>query len=164
MGEPVSSETSGFILFIEWKFEVHIVKIQCIQHEHTHTHTRTHTQTHTQMHAQSDTHTHKLNIYVCALQMFVPISCCCFFCFFFLGGGLKKKKALSYILSSLSHELISVSVQNKSIAHSQICTTTTKVCVWEREREREIGTRVQCLSHTVYINTIQWRFHSFDMN
>ena len=40
-GEPVSSETSGFILFIEWKLEkVHIVKIECIQHEHTHTHSK----------------------------------------------------------------------------------------------------------------------------
>ncbi len=80
--------------------------------------------------------------------MFVPISCD-----FFLGGGagggvfcfLKKKKgALIHLKFFVTR--VSVSVENKSIAHSQICTTTTK---------REIGTRVQCLSHTVYINTIQ---------
>ena len=74
---------------------------------------------------------------------------------FFLGGGggagwgvfcfLKKKKgALIHLKFFVTR--VSVSVQNKSIAHSQICTITTK---------REIGTRVQCLSHTVYINTIQ---------
>ena len=47
--------------------------------------------------------------------MFVPIPCDFIFLFFFGGGGcgggggcLKKKKVLSYILSSLSHELVSV--------------------------------------------------------
>ena len=56
---------------------------------------------------------------------------------------MKKKGALIHLKFFVTR--VSVSVQNKSIAHSQICTTT----------KREIGTRVQCLSHTVYINTIQ---------
>ena len=115
-GEPVSSETSGFILFIEWKLEeVHIVKIKCIQHEHTHTHMHTHPDPH--MNACTCTHTHtSSNIYVCVLQMFVPISCDFLFLFFFCfwggggGGGFneEKRRSHTYILNSLSHELVSV--------------------------------------------------------
>ena len=80
----------------------------------THTHTRTHTQTHTRMHAHAHTHTHtSSNIWVCVLQMFVPISCDYFL---FLGGvrggGVlffkeEKRRSLKF-LSSLSHELVSV--------------------------------------------------------
>ena len=56
------------------------------------------------------------NIYVCVLQMFVPISCDFLFLFFFFfwggggGGGFneEKRRSHTYILNSLSHELVSV--------------------------------------------------------
>ena len=38
--------------------QIHIVKIQHIQHEHTHTHTRTHTHSHTCACTHTHTHTH----------------------------------------------------------------------------------------------------------
>ena len=105
--------------------EVHIVKIQCIQHEHTHT------QTHTRMHAHAYTHTHAQT----PVSMYVSSTCLCpshviiiiiIIIYFFGGGGLKKKKG-ALIQLKFFVTRVSVSVQNKSIAHSQICTTTTKV-------------------------------------
>ena len=95
--------------------------------------------------------------------MFVPISCDYFL--FFLGGGAggggggvlffkeEKRRSLKF-LSSLSHELVSVFKIKVLYIHKY---------VQQQQNERLVlefnASHTQCNK-----NTIQWQFHSFDMN
>ena len=69
-------------------------------------------------------------------------------------GGERRQKAISHVVSSFSHQVGSV-FKIKGLHYHIYNNNNNNNKATQREREISIRFRVQCLTNTVYANTVQ---------